>query len=178
MNASITDCGQTLNPHLPSPQASQKCRLLAWSSAKQNGLLSHHQHKAIKPSAICTQFKNWLNWTLTGHSIPLEQFGRWDYGYRSTATLQTADVVQVSQPTAITANHLQTQWTEKTPADSRPVTEIRLTAYAVSSLFTATSLVRFGEYSNKLYCLHEQYYLQIKVCPVMRCAPALFWLSV
>lgn len=124
-----------LNPHLHSPQASQKCRLPAQSSAKQNTLLS--QHKAIKLSAICTQFKSWLNWTLTSHSIPLEQFGRWDYGYRSTATLQTADAVQVSQPTAITANHLQTQRTEKkTPADSRLVTEIYLPGYAVSSLNT------------------------------------------
>lgn len=121
-----------LNPRLLSPQAFQKFRLLAWSSAKQNTLLSHHWHKAIKPCAICTQFRSWLNWTsnaLTGHSILLEQFGRQDYGYRSTATLRSADAVQVSQLTAITANHLQPQWTKK---EGRGIIAIHSPGYARS----------------------------------------------
>lgn len=29
INVSISECGLMLNPHLHSPQASQKCRLLA-----------------------------------------------------------------------------------------------------------------------------------------------------
>lgn len=56
-------CGLMLNPRLLSPQAFRKCRLLAWSSAKQNTLLSHYWDRAIKPSAIRTQFRSWLNWT-------------------------------------------------------------------------------------------------------------------
>lgn len=109
-----------LNTRLHSPQAFQKCWLLAWSSAKQNTLLSHHWYRVIKLCAIHTQFRSWLNWTLTGRSIPPELFGRWDYGSPSTATLQTADSVQVSQPTAITANHLHPVWAKKEPACDTP----------------------------------------------------------
>lgn len=115
---------------------SEMYRLLAWSSAKQNTLLSHHRGEAIKPSAICTQFRSWLNRTSstsTGHSIPLEQFGRWEYSDRSTATLQTADAVQVSQPSAITANHLQLRWMRKKHSWKQR-NEIHLAGYAISLL--------------------------------------------
>lgn len=60
---------------LLSPQAFQKCRLLAWSSAKQNTVLSHHRHAAIKPSAMRTQFKSLIELDIQYIDRPFDAAG-------------------------------------------------------------------------------------------------------
>lgn len=64
--------------------------------------------------------------------MPQEQFGKRDFGYGSTATLQTADAV--SQPRVTTnCNHCQSPSGERT-AEARRLTDLRLPGSTVSSL--------------------------------------------
>lgn len=111
-NTESVKCGLMLNPRLLSSHHRHFRNVDCLRGAQLNKIQCFliTGTRLLNPVLCALNLRAWLNWTsntLTGHSMLLEQFGRWDYGYRSTATFQTADAVQVSQHTAISANHLQ-----------------------------------------------------------------------